>query len=125
MWRVRKELNEKRVLLFSIVSLILGLFIVGVDIQMVGYTQRYLSDFSWLLAISASIVIFTMESKYTTNNNYGIATIHFRRELFTFGVCICIIFNLWTMLVDGRYGALIETNPSLYYKVKDLVLFFT
>lgn len=124
-YRYKNELHEKKILLLSIVSLVLGIALMSLDIQMVGNVQRYISDFSWLLTISTIVIIFTLEDKFTIENHYLQETINLRRKLLVMGVFLSVTLNLWSIFIDGRYFPLKDVNPCLYYQVKELFLFFT
>ena len=91
------------------------------DIQMSGITQRYLSDFSWMFAITTVIVIVAVEEKLLGTSK-GIKDCFY--AIIAIGVCACVILNCWNIFIDGRYFDLKTNNPELYYAVKCMLPFY-
>ena len=111
---IKQELKKKGVLGFLILSLVSGLVIVGLDIQMIGMTLRYLTDFSVFLILSAIIVIGALLEKYTDNKP-------FYKSLLSLTIMLsflCIATNYITLIANGRYNHLISSNPWIFYRIK-------
>ena len=86
---------------------------------MSGMTQRYMSDFGWIFAISTIIAMLYLDKK--TLNNAIIRKVFLRGII---GLSLVTIFlNYWNIFIDGRYHALIESNPNVYFWIK--YVFFT
>lgn len=54
----KKKLKESMTYGISIGCMIMAIIIILLDIQMSGLTQRYMSDFGWLLLLPAILVLF-------------------------------------------------------------------
>ncbi|WP_347006789.1 hypothetical protein [Coprococcus comes] len=96
-----------------------AIIIILVTIQMSGMTQRYMSDFGWMFAISTIVAMLYLDEK--TLNNTVI------RKVFLQGivglVLVTTVLNYWNIFMDGRYHALVESNPNVYFWIK--YVFFT
>ena len=117
---VKQTLKEKNTLGITICSLIFGIVIVAVDIQMVGMTLRYLTDFSFFLMLSTVIIILCLLIK--TKNNDENHTLLLRVVIFL--TAVCVFTNFFTLLADGRYNSLREKNLYLFFRVKYELLSF-
>lgn len=120
-FKLRKGLQEKKAFLMALLPSVLGLIIMLLDIQMSGITQRYLSDFSWMFAITTVIVIVAVEEKLLGTSK-GIKDCFY--AIIAIGVCACVILNCWNIFIDGRYFDLKTNNPELYYAVKCMLPFY-
>lgn len=58
----KKKLKESMTYGISIGCMIMAIIIILLDIQMSGLTQRYMSDFGWLLLLPAILVLFSLEN---------------------------------------------------------------
>ncbi|MEY8337944.1 hypothetical protein AALB16_07910 [Lachnospiraceae bacterium 62-35] len=107
-----KALREKKVFALTVCSFISALVIIEVDIQISGLTQRYMSDFGWLLMISTILTIFSLYDRETGKT----------KNLFMNSIIIlstvCLFTNYFSLLMNGRYAALIDRNPYLFYIIK-------
>lgn len=117
-FKMKKELKEHGIYAISVASMVMAIVIMLLDIQMAGLTQRYMSDFGWLIILSAIIPIFMLEE---------IAKEHKLQKAFwqilsmLTGVCVCL--NLWTLLIPERYFSLLSIRPTLFYVIKYLLFF--
>ena len=112
-FKMKKKLKEHGIYVISVSSIAMAAIIMLADIQMSGLTQRYMSDFGWLIILGAIIVIFSLEE---------IAKEHRIQKLFwkiistMTGVCVCL--NLWTLLIPERFFSLVSVRPTLFYAIK-------
>ncbi|MBE5844656.1 MAG: hypothetical protein E7302_10915 [Butyrivibrio sp.] len=104
------ELKKKGILPFILTSMAFAAIIVSVDIQMVGMTIRYLSDFSMFFMIATVLIILTDLERRQPEN--GITRI-------VICLCaLCIFVNLFTLMANGRYTPLFNADRHLYFKIK-------
>lgn len=96
-----------------------AIIIILVTIQMSGITQRYMSDFGWMFAISTIVAMLYLDEK--TLNNMVIRKV-FLQDIVGL-VLVTIVLNYWNIFMDGRYHALVESNPNVYFWIK--YVFFT
>ena len=109
--KCRKELKEKRLWVFSIMSICFGLIIAVLDIQMVGMTLRYLMDFSIFLAIVVVIIVFTiLDNEEMTGGVFLCITI--------FLGMLCLALNVCSLIGSGRLWELSIMDPNLYNVIK-------
>lgn len=107
----RTSLHRQGVLGLAACSIVIGLVVVGLDIQMVGMTLRYLTDFSIFFNIAAVCVIlsrFASDEVSVPVSGLVVAL-----------CCWTIFINLFSLLAAGRYNEAQDANPYLYYFVKD------
>lgn len=98
---------------FIVFCCILALIILFADLQIASITTRYFNDFSWLLLIPAWMMI-------------GADLDFLRKHPSVFAVVIVAAFvgvslNMVALLSPDRYGALIQTCPSVYYSLSSWV----
>lgn len=115
-FRMKKILNKDGVYTIAAFSFIFAIIIMLVDIQMAGLTQRYMSDFGWLIVFCTILQIFTME------NSIDRKWEKIFREIILVMVSFSLFLNFWTILINGKYADLISTNPTVFYSVKYLLL---
>ncbi len=103
---------------FGVVALGLGVVLMLFDIQASGITARYLSDFSFLLMLPASIAMLALFKRLQGSG---------REKLFVAvcfaGVLACVVLNCWALFIDGRFSPLKDSVPLLYYGVKQTLSF--
>lgn len=122
----RKMLKEKKVYLFTSISLIGALVIVCADVQMAGILTRYLADFSILFYLAAFMIVFTFIDGYYNGKNslsYKISETIWCRTIallccVTIAYLILCIFSLY---VSGDYNAYC---PVWYYHMKEILGIF-
>ena len=116
--KMKRKLKEHRIYAMTATCMIMAAIIMLLDIQMAGLTQRYMSDFGWLIILSAIFIIFLLEEVSRTHCLQGV----FYRIISIFtGLCICL--NLWTLLIPERYFNLVSIRPTLFYMIKYLLFF--
>ena len=118
--RNRKSLAKRRVLSLSVVSLLFGILITAVDIQMVGMTLRYQMDFGIFFMIPVLLLIG--DAYENRRENRGDAGILLRAAVFL--TAVTVLINCWGLLADGRYCSLVVSSPRLYYRIKYLLCEF-
>lgn len=109
---IRRLLKAKRIMMFTIISIMIGLIIMILDIELSGITQRYFSDFSWMIAVGAVIVWFTLEERLHCREYYWCMVI---------GVFLCVVLNVWSITIGRCNSPLQEVNPTLFYTLKCLL----
>ena len=109
----RKHLQQKGLYSFAAASLLMGLIIMAVDIQMVGMTLRYLTDFSVFIMISVIIVILTIEETSAADGTYFL-----QLRIITALVFLCIIINYLSLIADGRFNCFRAEVPKIFFALK-------
>ncbi len=69
-WRMRKRLKESKLLGIVVMCISFALIITICQIEMAGILPRYNSDYSWLLLLSATIIILQMCKTYKNTGMY-------------------------------------------------------
>lgn len=95
------------------VLLLTATVILSIDIQMVGMTLRYMGDFSFLLMLASLLIAIT----YIENEHHAEVKTITSKTLIVLSI-ICILINLLSIMASGRYGDLLEANPTIYYLIK-------
>ncbi|MBR2737919.1 MAG: hypothetical protein IKD88_04330 [Lachnospiraceae bacterium] len=115
----KKQLQKHGVWAFSLISLLLAVLLVAVDIQMVGMTLRYLTDFSALFMVAALAVILVLQDEFYEREGY---------KYFLFVVLLlamlCVIVNYSSLMADGRDYSLRSSSPMMFYQLKYLFFAF-
>lgn len=116
--RVRKNLQEKKLYAFSVLALVSGVIIAVADTEMAGLLQRYITDFTWLFALVASIVVMAMFDKWTSKE--------MRRGLLTVFVAFCVLSLLYDILLYFSPGGtpIANGNPTFYHTVSSMIQFW-
>lgn len=116
--RVRKSLQEKKLYAFSVLALVSGVIIAVADTEMAGLLQRYITDFTWLFALVASIVVMAMFEKWTSKE--------MRRGLLTIFVAFCVLSLLYDILLYFSPGGtpIANGNPTFYHTVSSMIQFW-
>lgn len=110
---VRESLKEHGLWGLALVSVVCGLLIVSIDIQVVGMTLRYYADFALFLLLPIVLTIAAMLEKLEGEKTY--------KSVLSVVVCLallCVATHLFTLLADGRYNNLMSTNPAAFYRIK-------
>lgn len=66
----KKLFDDKRIKLFTIMSMIFAIIVIVVDTQMAGILYRYLADFMVFLLIPAVLTLFAVEASIKDNELY-------------------------------------------------------
>lgn len=117
-YKYRRILSNKKLLGMAAVALFGALMIVEADLQMSGLTQRYMSDFGWLFILAAIIVVMTIYDQMPQ----GVLKQYFLKALICISV-FSIFINCFSILMDGRYASIRDTNALMFYTIK--YMFFT
>ncbi len=117
--RFKQYMKEYRIYGFAILCFFSAIILILVDIQMSGITQRYMSDFGWLISISTICILLSIVPKLKDKHIFGI----FHTSVASL-VGLSIFINLFGLLIVGRYADLINMNPYLYYTLKYWMPFY-
>lgn len=109
-------LKKNNVYGIAVLSFTFAIIIIMADTQMSGLTQRYMSDFGWLISLCAVLQIFSVEEVMSKQANI------FRKAIVVL-MFVCVFFNLWNVLIVGRYANIIAENPTVFYAIKYLLPF--
>lgn len=112
-FKMKKILKKYKIFELSILCLMCSFIILLADIQLSGITQRYMSDFGWLLILNTVLILFSLEM--ILNNRKEMLYFH---KIVAVLVGVSIFLNIYNLFIIGRYGDLINMNPFLYYTVK-------
>lgn len=121
-YKYRAKLREKKVFLFTCISLIGAFVIACANVQMGGLLTRYIADFSILFYLAAFIIIFTWIDEYYTQTN--VSTYKISEATWCRGssllCCITILYlilSVFALYVAGDYDVY---RPVWYYHMKEL-----
>ena len=64
LYHCRKKLQEKKLMLFAVISMISGVVIAGADVQMAGILVRYMGDFAIFFYLASFAVIFALIDRW-------------------------------------------------------------
>lgn len=94
---------------------VFGIFIAFFDMQAGGVIPRYTADFTWLLYLSALILLFALEKRLQ-------GTVYWKKSYAVFLILFaqCMVFNLLTIFMDE----LKEVNPHWFYRMEHLIEFW-
>ena len=107
----KKLLRKNHVYGIAVLSFVFAMIIMMADAQMSGLTQRYMSDFGWLISLCTILQFFSLEEIMGKHINT------FRKVTLVL-VFICLFLNFWNVLIVGRYADLINENPTVFYGIK-------
>ena len=119
--KFKESMQSRKVLGIAAYFLFCAFLIISIDIQAVGMTLRYITDFAVLIMFSAVLVIFTLYDKYY-NDKSGIYSLLQYSVIITSGLCIFI--NYFSLMALGRYNNLLDSHTYTYYLLKYLVFSF-
>lgn len=97
---------------FCLISILLGLLIMIIDMQVASISMRYIGDFGWYFIISSLCVFYFSSENAPLNIRKALST------LFVALTLVGIFVAFWNLLSDGRYGELIASNNTLYRMVQ-------
>lgn len=116
-----KRLKDIKYTMLSMAMVALGFIIMVVDIQGAGVVHRYMSDFSWLFAISTAMFLLSMET--VSEQTHLLVSLWYKRVL-CWGVLCCVVLNIWNIFINTRWFTMFITNPHFYYTVKTMLPFY-
>lgn len=106
---VKKELKQKGLYGFTLLSIGLALAVIFADTEMAGILNRYFTDFLWLLIIPAGIVLFQMLEKYRGMSCY--------KWVLLFLLCAGTWGMFYELAIAFRGCGLINDNAHRYYLI--------
>ena len=106
-----KRLKDIKYTMLSMAMVALGFIIMVVDIQGAGVVHRYMSDFSWLFAISTAMFLLSMET--VSEQTHLLVSLWYKRVL-CWGVLCCVVLNIWNIFINTRWFTMFITNPHFY-----------
>lgn len=107
---VKNKLKEKKLLGFTITSVVFALIVVGADTQMAGILSRYYYDFLWLLLIPACIVIMQLWESYKDTE--------FRRVLIGFIMVSLVVGFFMNFFIGFQASNITSYNDYIYNFVR-------
>lgn len=113
-YRCKNSMKEHKTYVLSWMSLTGAAILILLTIQMSGITQRYMSDFGWLVMISTILVILDIQETHVQHKEY----ISLFTQVVVFLAAISILTNYFSLFAIGRYADLINMNPYLFYLIK-------
>ena len=113
--KIKKYRKKMRAFLISLFSLLIAIFNVLLDSQMIGGTARYMADFGIFFGISGIMMILFYNENITINKKYAYKT--FMTSIVWLGV-ISIIIAFWSFLIMGRWNSLETEHPIIFYSIK-------
>lgn len=124
-FKLRNLLKKYKVYSFAVISIVMGIIICVLDIQVSGMTGRYLADFGWLFAIATILILIPIYQKVELKK-YCIYTFDLNsvfKNVVLALVCLSVFLNLWSLLITDRYFSIVNTNPTLFYTIKSWLPF--
>lgn len=118
----RTKLKEKKMFLFTAISLVGALIAVVANVQMGGILTRYIVDFTVLFYLTSFMIIFTFADEYYNRKftlAYQLSEAAWCRVI-AFLCCITILYwflSLFALYVASDYNV---DNPVWYYHMKEL-----
>ncbi len=107
---VRRELREKKLYGFTLLSICMAFVVVFADTQMAGILNRYTTDFLWLLMIPALIVLLQLLEKYKN------------ADCCKWILCFLLIAGAWGIFYElamaFRGSGIMNDNIHRYYIIK-------
>lgn len=112
--RYRVKIKQKGIQGLTIFSFTSAVILILLTIQMSGLTQRYMSDFGWLMAIGTILMLAFLNDYY-----YDSSRIHrFFLKITVVLSALTVFLNYFNIFILERYGSMISTNPKTLFWVK-------
>ena len=109
--KFKEYFKDKKLYLFTILSIIFAFIVIIVDTEMAGILPRYYMDFSYLLLIPTIIILFTLEKKILDNK--------LLKKAFIILIAVAVIYEFMLLFVDEA-PSIKDTMPNIYYYFKYL-----
>jgi hypothetical protein len=109
---VRRELREKKLYGFAVLSFLMALVVVAADTELSGILNRYFMDFLWLLVIPAAVILMQLWEKYRNADC--------RRWILWFIILAGAAGILCELGMAFRGSGLVNDNAHRYYIIKSL-----
>ena len=108
----RKQLKEKRLYDFTVLSMVMALLVIVADTEMAGILNRYYTDFLWLLMLPAVILLMQLWESAKGKGWYRLLVLFVLMAgagqlLCEFGIAV-------------RGSGTMSNNPYIYYAVRAL-----
>ena len=109
----KQDMKNKKVWSLALGGMLIGILIVMLGIQRVGFTLRYMSDFSLYISMSLVFCLFVVLEKGIRNSSDRLIWCAFVALAVS-----CVVVNVWALFADGRFGNLREAAPGVFYALK-------
>ncbi len=97
-------------------SLAFTFILIAVTIQMSGITMRYHADFGWLLMTAVTLgILMLVQQASETGEKILLRCVY--AAIFILSAAT-VFLNYYALFADGRYGALRQYRPMLFYLMK-------
>lgn len=117
--KYRNNLRKKNIWRLNVLSFSSAVVLILLTIQMSGLTQRYMSDFGWLMGIGTVLILAFLNEYYGSDSRIH----NFYLKMVIVLSVITVFLNYFSVFMLDRYGNMIYTNPRTYFWVK--YVFFT
>ncbi len=116
--RVKTILKEKKLFLFTALTIVIGFAVVVADTEAGGLLQRYYSDFGFIFFIAAAIIIFALsERTETAREKSTLNTLVFFASILSIFYSVALAFSVSDVTIDTQ-------NPTLFAYLSSLVEFW-
>ena len=131
---VKQQLRKKQLAGFFTLGLTLSILLMVLDAEVVGISSRYFSDFGWLLALCAIMVIASLVDKVsscvhmidvpsgcvneTDEESPSKANLKLMHKVLIILVISSVGLCSLNLLANGRYSDLQGTRPSVYRSIE-------
>jgi hypothetical protein len=115
---VRDKLKKNGMFLPVIMCQIFTLIVVVADVNMAGISNRYMTDYLWLLILS-TFVIFMSIYKYADEEKR-----HKLRYMFSIFAFASMIINILLVFIRFTFMSMHSSNPYVYYSIMYAIEFW-
>ncbi|KAB8291914.1 glycosyltransferase [Bifidobacterium avesanii] len=120
--RLRKR-EDRTMFAVAISCLVLAAAVVFVDAEMCGYSWRYYLDFTWLLLLPLTFVVFSIDAERKDRD--AVSWTPYAKCVMTFLVVslfVAALAHFGLLFMTSRYYSVMELNPVAYFQVADWFL---
>lgn len=118
LYRLRKTADRREAFWIAVFSAVISLVICAADATGAGMLQRYSSDISFGIFFAAVIGLFAAEKRAKEKEGTGVFLVWLRTAL-----CLHLAFLFLILIQSEGSTNLLTGNPSLYYKIQDMLRF--
>ncbi len=112
LYSLRKRFKQKRLLIFTVLSLFISILLAALDVNFAGILQRYFSDFAFGSLLASSLIWFTLLEADGTNDKQSRI-----RRLFCFCMVLQLLYSFFLIFGGNSTGySLQNTAPEIYYQ---------
>lgn len=117
----RRQLREKKLLHYMLLMLGVGVVLGWIGMFQAGMTQRYMGDFSFLLALAGVLLLLFLTERFDGQPKEKLL-----RGFILFGLaasmvyCFCLVF----VVPEAPFPSVKEVNPVLFYKLLRRIQFW-